>query len=470
MTTKRAGTTAWALLTVSTVAQIETLEDQRQWAERTAIERGWRLVHTVKGVASGKAGPRVVVRDLLAQLRVLTPADRPAWVLMIRLDRVARGAIVETQLVVHELKELGVHVWTREDGELRIDSAMEQLMVAMKAAVSKQENEVKRDKAIATYAKRRAAGIPTSNQRPLGLRRGAGMLDEPDEPFAGVIRTMFRLRLENMGLGSIARELLKITPPFSYKNGRTVQIRWTVQRVRKALDQRAYIGTIVDEVTFERAARIRRSPAPVNKGTPWPLACAMKCACGRGITSTTWGNSPARIRYYVCRAIWNHGKLQIGHRATGVEAQFLAKLRELAARPRMVALYGRRARTVSTDLVRRALREAETALGELTRERKRVWALNAAGKLRDEDLQERLDAVAERRRELEERVAELRAQSAFAEYERARERDAGELIRQAAKRWARAKPLDQQKIARLVGAALGGLVLELDGTLSVRPV
>ncbi|MDB5092118.1 MAG: recombinase family protein [Candidatus Eremiobacteraeota bacterium] len=458
---------AWALLVVSSSKQVDTLDDQRAWAEATARERGWRLAHTVKGVASGKAGPRTIVKDLLRQLRDLAAEDRPAWVLMIRLDRVARGPIVETQLVVHDLKMLGVRVWTREDGELRNETAMEQLLVAVKATVSSQENEVKRDKAIATYAKRRAAKLPVSNQRPLGLRLGDGGKDEPNEPFAEVIRTLFRLRVEGMGLGSIARALLAITPDYTYKNGKTVQVRWTPQRVIKVLEQRAYVGVIVDEVTFQRARRARASGRPATRNAN-PLAGALHCPCGRTLTSTTWGRSPRRIRYYVCRAVWNHGKLQLGHRADRIEPQFVQMLADLTDKPALIASYSRQARTVSVDLVRRAQREAEARLRDLARERDRIWALNAAGQLRDEHLQERLDAIDLERKDAEARVAELAAQMALGQHEHQRELAAGEVIREAARTFAEALPEDQQRIARLVASTLGGLVVEYDGLLTIR--
>ncbi|MGB6644456.1 MAG: hypothetical protein WBE35_05465, partial [Candidatus Cybelea sp.] len=78
-TPKTNGTSAWALVAVSSEGQADTLKHQRRWAEETAASRGWRLTRVVEGVSSGRAGPRRLVRDLLADLHALTPEARPQW-------------------------------------------------------------------------------------------------------------------------------------------------------------------------------------------------------------------------------------------------------------------------------------------------------------------------------------------------------------------------------------------------------
>jgi DNA invertase Pin-like site-specific DNA recombinase len=122
---------AWALLTVSSEPQIGTLKHQRAWAVGAAENKGWQLTRIMEGVASGKEGPRAIARELLLEIRA-TPAEaRPEHVLMIRLDRVGRGSIVDSQIFVRDLLALGARVYTRDAGEIRLDSAMDELIAAV---------------------------------------------------------------------------------------------------------------------------------------------------------------------------------------------------------------------------------------------------------------------------------------------------------------------------------------------------
>ena len=140
-------TTAWALLVVSSEAQAETLRYQRAWAEGVAKEKGWRIGRFIEGVASGNDGPRRLSRDLLLELRAVPVEVRPAYILMIRLDRIGRGSIVDSQIFVRDLLALGARVYTRNAGEIRLDSAMDELVAAVQMAVARHENDVRRDKA-----------------------------------------------------------------------------------------------------------------------------------------------------------------------------------------------------------------------------------------------------------------------------------------------------------------------------------
>src|ERR1700728_2299795 len=100
------GPGVWALAAVSSEGQTETLVHQRRWAEETAASHGWHLARVVEGVATGKTGPRRIVRDLLADLRSIEPEARPKKLLMIRADRLGRGSIVESQIILRDLMAL----------------------------------------------------------------------------------------------------------------------------------------------------------------------------------------------------------------------------------------------------------------------------------------------------------------------------------------------------------------------------
>ncbi len=136
---------AWALCVVSSSKQEETLPHQRGWASTEAKSKGWRLHDIFEGVASGKDGARSLVRDILKKLRATEPDARPQWLLMIRSDRIGRE-MVESQIVLRDLKQLGVRVWTRDQGELKLDTTMGKVYAAMQAGLAEQENMVRQDK------------------------------------------------------------------------------------------------------------------------------------------------------------------------------------------------------------------------------------------------------------------------------------------------------------------------------------
>jgi hypothetical protein len=88
---------------------------------------------------------------------------------MIRPDRVGRGSIVDSQNFVRDLLALGTRLWTRDAGEIRLDSAMDELVAAVEMAVARHENDVRKEKMRAVYQRRVAAGHVVSNRPPYGL-------------------------------------------------------------------------------------------------------------------------------------------------------------------------------------------------------------------------------------------------------------------------------------------------------------
>lgn len=238
------GAAAWALCAVSSEGQSETLVHQRRWAEEAAAARGWRLTRVIEGVATGKGGPRRIVRELLADLRALDTESRPQKLLMIRADRLGRGSIVESQIVLRDLLNLGVGIFTRDQGDVKLDSAMDELISAATLAVARHENEVRREKALAVYRRKRAAGERIGSKAPYGLHRKNGK-DSPDRERAPVVCEAFKLRLEGKGYEAIARRLFAIAPPHQYLNGNSRVVHWTTTRVRLLLTNSAYVGPII---------------------------------------------------------------------------------------------------------------------------------------------------------------------------------------------------------------------------------
>lgn len=466
------GSAVWALLAVSSEQQSETLVHQRKWAEEVAASHGWHLTRVVEGVASGKEGPRRVVRELLADLRSIDPEARPAGLLMIRADRLGRGSIIDSQIVLRDLRELGVSVWTRDQGEVKLDSTMDQLISAATLAVAAHENDVRRDKARQVRKRKREAGEPMG-VAPYGLRYG-GKKFAVDRERAAIVREAFKLRLQAKGYDTIAKRLTAIALPHVYLNGKSVVVHWTATRVKKLLSNRAYVGPIVDEATFARAQQI--APRLTNASRigdrrrryPWPLAGSLKCYCGRVLIGMACGVEPWRYRYYTCKARWNHdGKLRLV-RAEHVEDQFIDLLGRLRASPKLVEKYRRRAEaTVSPRILERSIRDLKAKLTELARRREAAWELHLSGKVRAEDVQERLDALSDQREDLQARLAGAQEQRAVAKVASNRERDVEALLRKAVQIFGQANVDEQNQIARAASLELGGFYVDEDRKLKL---
>ncbi len=467
----RNGPAVWALAVVSSEGQSETLVHQRKWAEETATARGWRLARIVEGVATGKAGPRRLVRDLLADLAALDAEVRPKKLLMIRADRLGRGSIVESQIVLRDLLALGVGVFTRDQGDVKLDSAMDELISAATLAVARHENDVRRDKMKGVRRRKREAGEPMG-KAPYGLRYDNNKVSV-DRERAPIVREAFKLRLAGNGYEMIGRRLAAIAPPHVYLKGTSRVVHWSPTRVRNLLQNRAYVGPIVTESVFARAQRVAEvltNPhrQPKRRAYPWPLAGSLKCYCGRVLIGMPCGQAPWRYRYYGCRARWNHdGRLRLV-RADRLEEQFVELLARLRASPKLIERYSRRAASsVSPRALERSVRDLKAKVADIARRRDTAWELHASGRVRPEDVQERLDALAEQRDEVQGRLTDAQEQLAIAKVAASRDRDVEALVRRAAQIFKKANVDEQNQIARAVSVALGGLCVDSEGKLRV---
>lgn len=464
---------AWALLVVSSEIQAETLPDQRSWAQGVAAEKGWTLERVFEDVATGKRGVRRTMTELIAALRAVPPPARPDWVLMIRADRVGRGRIAESQIALHEIVDLGCRIWTRNEGEIRLDTAMDQLISAARQATAAFENEVRREKAEAYYGKRRATGAPSvTNKRPYGLRVVKGGQLEPVPGEAEIVQKIFEMRIAGAGANAIGAAVRPLAPAPLRKDGtpRKAAPRWMPYTIVRMIRNPKYRGTIVDEVTWHRAQTLPPQLVTRMWNTtpkyPWPLVGALRCWCDGPLYGEPGGNPKRRIRYYRCRREDRHaGDRRPGWRADRLEAAFLAMLKDLYAHP------GSTRRVVagpSPAVLDRALRAARSELAELSARREKVWELHAAGKVRDEDVQERLDALGTSRGELEARITALEAERAVAVATRREGPLKAEAIARAIAAWSdpRATAQDQRAVAVALATYRGGLYVTRDGELA----
>jgi DNA invertase Pin-like site-specific DNA recombinase len=462
------------MLSVSSDKQTETLAHQEAMADQCATQRGWRIERVIgrgrEGVGTGKNGPRAVLARIIAELRELEPAQRPAWVWMRRVDRVGRGRAAESMIALHEIGDLGVRIWDHDTGEVRLDTAEGEIIAGLKSGLARLENEIRSKKTQATVARKRAAGLPIGKV-PYGLTWAPGGFTRyvAREPQAEAVRVAFALRLQGAGGNKIASHLAGIAAPYPYARGER-PVRWDQRRVYRLLRNRAYVGTVVDEVTFERVQRLWKHETRPRPGYPWPMVGSLRCYCGRGMTGrmSTVKDGPWRRRYYLCPARWNHNWVLRLVRAEHIEQQFVGLVRDFVEHPDRLNSHISRGDGLTVALLDKSIREVSGRIEEVVKRRASVWDLHAAGKIRDDDVQERLDALARERDALSADRRELEQQRATAAALARTAIDVAETLAWARDAWDGNVDQARRDSVRLVAAALGGFCAEEDGELNPR--
>ena len=247
--------------------------------------------------------------------------------------------------------------------------------------------------------------------------------------------------------------------------------RWAPYTVVRMLRNPKYRGTIVDEVTWQRAqlapAHLANRHWDTTPVYPWPLAGVIRCVCGGGMYGEPGGRSPNRIRYYRCSRKFEHPDGRKGYRSELIEQQFLELLQRLRAEPDGI-LHRANAAT-SLEVLDRALREIRAEMAEIGRQRDGVWEAHARGLVRTEDVQERLDGLAAARDELASRISTLEGQRAVAVANRNSGRLASEILGRAVAAWQSptAKVRPKRAIALAVAAYLGGVYVDGGGELQL---
>jgi hypothetical protein len=327
------------------------------------------------------------------------------------------------------------------------------------------ENEARRDKARAVYARRRTANNVISNKRPYGLKLEAGK-DVPQEPQAQAVRFAFELAANGYGLAAIGGRLRSIAPPKTYVNGRTHQTDWTGVRVAKLLQNQAYRGTIVDNSVWENV-QVLRANAPIARSEarhPWPLSGTLYCVCGRILIGSTHGSPPRRV--YRCTEKAVHGK-NITYSAMVMEKVFEELLGRLTASPELDSAVAAHSEiTVTSETLRRRLAELDGAIGRQVAERQRAWTLNERGLIVDVELARRLREVDAELRRLntdrsvvttEQRALEVRREDALR---------ASQLLAEAVELWREGDVERKRSAAQALARAIGGLYVD-EGTLYI---
>lgn len=440
---------AWSFCCVSSSPQEATLEDQANWAHEAASANGWDVTRVFSGVGSGKAGPRKLLHQLVAELRSTPEAERPQVILMLRLDRVGRGRLADSMLVMRELEDLGCAIFTRDGGLELMDAPMKELITAAKLAVAAFENEVRKEKSRAFHARKKAAGEYAST-----LPYGFILLEKrlaPYEPEAAVVRDLYEKRVAGWGYQRLAVHAKGIAPPKLKANGKSRALAWSTATLQRILSNDRYRGVIVPETLWDDVAAMRGRLIERSAVWPWPLRGAVRCTCGGLLRGQATG--PRRLRYYVCRLHNRHGGRFPYHNAAQLEAQFVALLSRLEPSGDLKPL-----RSVG-DVAAMRSRKAHLAkeLASIEQRKMKAWELAEGGEIQKGDLADRLADLGAEAERISQALHAAERELASAEARENIKADVAQAIRGLASAWPRQPVALQRDIARAVAAYVGGL-------------
>jgi DNA invertase Pin-like site-specific DNA recombinase len=444
--------TVWLYAAVSSSPQEATLDDQRQWASDTAARNGWVITREFSGVGSGAKGTRDILSTLIDELERTPKAGRPQRVLMIRIDRVGRMAL-DCIAAVARLRKLGIVLHTRQDGDVKLDTALDSLRPIFELVTAEMENAARSDKWKAVHARRRAEGKHVGTI-PYGVILVEGKA-VPYEPEAQVVREIFRLAEQRWGYTRLARWAQTHAPPKRMHDGTDKRYRWGVSSVKSILKSKTVRTVLVSDDQWQRTKAAResdfRTRAP--KRWDWPLQGAVRCTCGKRLAGHCSGTGSYVTRYYICRhhTLAPGATSHPGHRADLLEADFVQLLRRLQADPALADPVGDDRPTGNWDVVER---DADRRIADAEKRIQRAWKLAEEAQLDANHLRSRLAELDGQRRSAEDARNAARAARA---YEAAYQQSAcsfAELLEQLPDLWQQTTVELQQELARAFDAVL----------------
>lgn len=468
--------TVWSYAAVSSSPQEATLEDQRQWATDTAARNGWVIAREFSGVGSGAKGTRELLSVLIEELERTPKAARPARVLMIRIDRVGRMAL-DCIAAVARLRKLSVVLHTRQDGDVKLDTALDSLRPIFELVTAEMENAARSDKWKAVHARRRAEGKHVGTI-PYGVILVDGKA-QSFEPEAQIVREIFRLAEQRWGYTRLARWAQEHAPPKRMHDGSDKPYRWGVSSIKSILKSKTVRTVVVSEDQWQRTKAARQSDFRTRapKRWDWPLQGAVRCTCGKRLAGHCAGTAPYRTRYYVClhHTLEPGAKSHPGHRADQLEAEFVRLLRSLQAEPGLAGPVQASDPVRDWDVVER---EAARRIVDAEKRIQRAWKLAEEAQIDASQLRVRLTELEGQRRSAEETRDSASAARGREAHDQQTACSFAKLLEELPDLWTRTTVELQQELARALDAVLaespelGGLFADPSsrGKLVFQPV
>jgi DNA invertase Pin-like site-specific DNA recombinase len=448
--------TCWQYLVVSSRKQLESLDTDKLWAQEAAAQNGWILTREpFTGDSTGKDGPRKLLQTLLSELRDTPKSKRPQYILMTRLDRVGRGRLVDSQIILRDIYDLGSQIFTRQEGFVWLDSPMDELIAAVKHSTASQENLNRRDKARSGHLRRKRRGLHDGHA-PYGTTLVEGK-PVAQEPQASIIRMMFAMRHRGEGLHVVTEYARQHGPPKIRSDGTTRVLTWNKASVRLMLHCATYRGVVVDPDVFDAVnAMVTHGMYPLSTEGSWPLRGAVHCSCGRRLSGRMSGLGTWRHRYYVCT---NHpGEMRVPHfPADAVEDAYLAFLGRLKASDALNAVQPSPKRILENG--RETVRSIEAQIAQVNSRRQRAWEMAETANIPPAELSRRLVEHDESLQRLE--TAMQRAQEEIGRSAHAAQAVAAAktILADVVREWGTFNPIERARVALAIARALPGEIL-----------
>ncbi len=214
-----------------------SIDRQVELARAFAESKGWAVAesYTDDGI-SGADFTRPGLVKLLDDVR----AKKFQVVVVMSLDRIGRDQ-VRTSVVIQQLHDAGVEVWTYQDGQrVKFHKAVDKFMVGVHGFGAEQYREAVRDKVREALRTKAAKGHQTSG-RTYGydrIRVGDHTEKRVNEEQAAVVKRVFTMAAEGAGDDRIAAALAKDRIPYP-------GARWTKRPVAKILGNEIYTGKVI---------------------------------------------------------------------------------------------------------------------------------------------------------------------------------------------------------------------------------
>lgn len=413
---------------------------------------------------------------MIAELESMVQEQRPERILMIRLERLGRGDGLEAMNAFLQIRKLNITVHTRLDGDVGCDKASELSMPVLRFFIGGMENEVRRDKLLALYERRRESRkedptVALSSRPPYGLAYSNGHLI-PQSPEDGAVRLAYELKSQGYGTHLIGKRLTLVAPPLVRKDGSQHPQKWTADRVRKLIIKETYRGTIVDDELWHRAQRPAREVTRRTTRLEYALGGALRCECGTALIGQKGsGKRSCTFVYYRCSNMAAHDGRMKFYRSDYLETQFIAILQRLSADDALIEAYLASKRTQENEETLGA--RLATMRGDRDRfeaRRRTLFEAYEEGALQRSDLQWRLDDLGKSQFELQERIERIEHELVAMRSSRAHFADVKALVTAASENWPKAAIDDRRALAKAISKTFGGLVVSLSGELTLALV
>jgi hypothetical protein len=354
---------------------------------------------------------------------------------------------------VARLRKLGVLLHTRQDGDVKLETALDSLRPIFELVTAEMENAARSDKWKAVHARRRAEGKHVGT-----IPYGVILVDGkavPHEPEAQIVRQIFKLAEQRWGYTRLARWARVNALPKRTNDGADKPYSWSASTIKSILVSKTLRNLVVSEDQWQRTRAARQSDfrARAPKRWDWPLQGAVRCTCGKLLSGHCSGEPKYRTRYYICR----HHTLEPGetshpaHRADKLEAEFAKLLHSLRADPTLVDPFEDDEPTDQWDTVER---DALRRISDLEKRTQRAWRVAEEAQIDPGQLRSRLAELDAQRRSAEAALSSARTARALDAEHKQASCSFAELIEELPDLWAQSTVELQQELARAFDAVL----------------